>query len=208
MVLERALVAAQTARRHGFGRRKPFLTVIDYALPSSARRLWVFDLSTQRLLFRERVAHGRGTGAEFAERASNRDGSLASSVGLFVTREVFRGRRGRSLRLIGLEPGFNDAAFRRAIIVHGAPYMSEAYRREHGRFGQSKGCPALDPAVSDAVIDTIAGGSLLFIHLDDPAWLTRSAWLRGERPPRLRARPRLGRPKGSVAKIRPGSRNR
>lgn len=188
IVLERALTAAYAARRRGFGTRRPFLTVIDYGKPTSERRLWVFDLATKRLVFREHVAHGKGTGGETAERVSNRGGSLASSVGLFVTREVFRGSRGRSLRLVGLEPGFNDQAFKRAIIVHGAPYMSRAYLREHGRFGQSHGCPALDPEVTDAVIETLAGGSLLFIHMDDPSWLAGSAWLRGEAPRRLRAR--------------------
>lgn len=190
-VLERALVAAHTARRAGFGRRKPFLTVVDHDRPSSQRRWWTFDLKTRRLVFHEHVAHGRGTGEERAERVSNEADSHASSVGLFVTREIFRGRRGRSLRLIGLEPGFNDRAFARAIVVHGAFYMSAAYRSEHGRFGQSHGCPALDPAISWEVIRTLAGGSLVFVHLTEPTWLAESSWLKGQRPRFLRARPHL-----------------
>lgn len=188
-VLELALISSSTARRFGFGRRKPFLTVIDYARPTSERRLWVFDLRTRQLIFREHVAHGRGTGTEHAERWSNREGSQASSVGLFVTREVFRGRRGLSLRLIGLEPGFNDRAFERGIVMHGAPYMGERYRSDHGSFGQSHGCPALDHKVARKVIDVISGGSLLFIHMKDPGWREHSEWLAGRRPRLLRAQP-------------------
>lgn len=193
VVLERALLAAHTARRAGYGRRKPFLTIIDYDRPSSERRLWVLDLATERLVFHEHVAHGLGTGGERAERWSNQNGSKASSLGLFVTRETYVGRRGYSLRLIGLEPGFNDRAFRRAIVMHGAPYMTQAFKEKNGGlFGQSWGCPALDEAVARDVIDVIRGGSLLFIHSRDPVWLAGSAWLAG-RIPRGLARRALGR---------------
>lgn len=189
LVLERALVAFWSAQDVGFG-RKPILTVIDYGLPTSQRRMWVFNLAERRKIFWEYVAHGVGSGGEYAERWSNKDGSLASSLGLFVTRGTYTGRRGYSLRLIGLDPQFNDQAFRRSIVVHGAHYMTPKFQASHdGFFGQSHGCPALDEAVASEVIDYIAKGSLVFAHWPDETWLTRSAWLRGQVPQNLRARP-------------------
>lgn len=190
LVLERALVAAYTARRVGFGRRRPFLTVIDHALPSDARRMWIFDLRKRTLVRRERVAHGEGSGGARPRRWSNGLDSRASSLGLFVTRETYRGRRGRSLRLIGLDPGFNDGAYGRSIVIHGAAYMTETYRNTHGgEFGRSHGCPALDPAVSREVIDTLKGGSLVFVHGPDPGWLRSSPWLQARVPKGLRSWP-------------------
>lgn len=191
VVLERGLKAASTARRAGFGRRKPFLTIIDYARPADEYRLWVLDLKARLLVFRARVAHGRGSAAKNEPmRWSNEEGSLASSLGLFVTRDTYRGRRGYSLRLIGLEPGFNDLAFRRSIVMHGAGYMSEGFRARRSTFGESHGCPAVDPRVARPLIDLIRGGSLLFIHYPDPTWLAGSAWLHGRVPPNLKARGR------------------
>ena len=177
VVLERALVAAYTARRVGFGRRRPFLTVIDHSLPSDARRMWVFNLRTRRLVRQERVAHGEGSGVARPLRWSNGVDSRASSLGLFVTRETYRGRRGHSLRMIGLDPGHNHRAYRRSLVFHGAGYMTDTYRNTHGGiFGRSHGCPALDPAVSREVIDILEGGSLVFVHGPDPKWLRDSAW--------------------------------
>ena len=190
VVLERALVAQWTARRAGFG-RKPILTVIDYAKPASERRLWVFNLPERRRIFWEYVAHGSGSGGEVFEKWSNTDGSLASSLGLYVTRETYRGRRGYSLRMIGLDPGFNDQAYRRTIVIHGAHYMTDRFRlRNRGLLGQSHGCPALDEAVAERVIDYVARGSFVFAHWPAAEWLRSSAWLQGKRPANLRAQPR------------------
>ena len=153
------------------------LTVIDYALPSTARRLWVLDVTTGRTLYQERVAHGKNTGDDLAVAFSNREGSNQSSLGLMRTAQTYTGKNGYSLRLDGLEPGVNDHVRERAVVIHGAWYAKEAFVAEHGRLGRSFGCPALDDAVAHEVIDTIKDGTLLFSYYPDPDWLASSPWL-------------------------------
>jgi hypothetical protein len=162
-VLRLALAARARAVAGGVPAR-PVLTVIDYSLASRERRLWVLDLAHARILAHELVAHGRGSGDDLARRFSNRPGSLQSSLGTFVTGPVYRGRHGLSLRLRGLDPGLNDQAEARAIVVHGAPYVSETVARKLGRLGRSQGCPALSPDVAARVIDLIRGGTVLFAY--------------------------------------------
>jgi hypothetical protein len=147
--------------------RNRVLTVIDYALPSSQRRLWVLDPETASVRFHEFVAHGRGSSAEDdpdrAVRFGNEPASLRTSLGAFLTGSTYVGQHGRSLELLGLERGVNDRAFERRIVIHPADYASAAFRaRSGGRLGRSFGCPALDPAVARAVIDTIRDGSVLY----------------------------------------------
>lgn len=170
-VLERALEAFTCS---GVPWRAPLLTVIDYSLPSSVRRLWVIDLRRAQVLFHELVAHGRGTGDLLAERFSNASGSHQTSLGLYQTLATYQGEHGHSLRLRGLEPGVNDRAEERAIVMHPAWYVSEDHVRRWGRLGRSQGCPALDPAVHREVIDTIEGGTALFAWYPDAAWLRSS----------------------------------
>lgn len=153
------------------------LSVIDYSLPSTRPRLWVFDLQRQRLLFEEWVAHGRNTGENLATRFSNANGSYMSSLGSFVTQEAYSGANGYSLRLQGLEPGFNDNARDRAIVIHGAPYVSDALIRAQGRLGRSLGCPAVRTTVARPLIDSIRDGSFVFAYYPDPAWLKQSRLL-------------------------------
>jgi hypothetical protein len=153
------------------------LSVIDYSRPSTQPRMWVFDLERQRLLFEELVAHGRNTGENLATRFSNANGSYMSSLGSFVTQESYSGANGYSLRLQGLEPGFNDNARERAIVIHGAPYVSDALIRAQGRLGRSLGCPAVRAAVARPLIDSIRGGSFVFAYYPDPAWLKQSRLL-------------------------------
>lgn len=162
-VLRLALAARARAVAGGVPAR-PVLTVIDYSLASRERRLWVLDLAHARILAHELVAHGRGSGDDLARRFSNRPGSLQSSLGTFVTGPVYHGRHGLSLRLRGLDPGLNDQAEARAIVVHGAPYVSETVARKLGRLGRSQGCPALSPDVAARVIDLIRGGTVLFAY--------------------------------------------
>jgi hypothetical protein len=180
-LLDLGLRAYERARRAGHARRE-LLSIIDFSLPSSERRLWVFDVARRVLLFHERVAHGRGSGLDRAERFSNVPFSHQSSIGAFVTAETYLGKHGRSLRLDGLEPGINDAVRRRAVVVHAADYVGEAFVRTHGRAGRSQGCPALDPAVAMQVIDAIAGGSVLWAYAPDDAWLARSTFLAPAEP--------------------------
>ena len=183
-VLSLATRAADCARRQGLLDGFHHLAVIDYSLPSTKPRLWVFDVSRGRLLFQELVAHGRNTGERLAERFSNIEGSKMSSLGLFQTTETYYGSNGYSLRLRGLDAGFNDNALARAIVMHGAPYVSEAMVERVGRIGRSWGCPAVRQEVARTVIDTLKGGALIFAYYPDRKWLNESPMLRcGEARP-------------------------
>ena len=176
-VLTLAARAAECARRQGPANQVDRLAVIDYSRPSDQPRLWVFDLDRGRLLFQELVAHGRGTGERLAERFSNAEGSHMSSLGLFRASEPYNGGNGYSLRLEGLEPGFNDRALDRAIVMHGAPYVSEDLILKQGRIGRSWGCPAVRSAVACRMIDTLKNGALLFAYYPDRKWLEESSYL-------------------------------
>jgi len=177
-VLSLATRAADCARRQGLLDGFNHLAVIDYSLPSTKPRLWVFDVSRGRLLFQELVAHGRNTGEGIAERFSNIEGSKMSSLGLFQTTETYYGSNGYSLRLRGLDAGFNDNALARAIVMHGATYVSEALAERVGRIGRSWGCPAVRQEVARTVIDTLKGGALIFAYYPDRKWLDESPMLR------------------------------
>lgn len=93
-------------------------------LPKASRdkRLWVFDLRARKLLFEEWVAHGKNSGADVPTTFSNAPNSYQSSIGLYETGQTYSGKHGRSLRLQGLEPGFNDNSMSRAIVMHAAAY--------------------------------------------------------------------------------------
>ena len=177
-VIALATRAAECARRQGLLDGFRHLAVIDYSLPSTQPRLWVFDVARGRLLYQELVAHGRNTGERLAERFSNVEGSKMSSLGLFQTADTYYGSNGYSLRLRGLDAGFNDNALARAIVMHGAPYVSEAIAERLGRLGRSWGCPAVRPEVARTVIDTLKGGALLFAYYPDRKWLDGSPLLR------------------------------
>ena len=141
--------------------------------------MWVFDMKTGALLYKELVAHGRNTGENFATAFSDAMNSHQSSIGLFVTRDTYVGSNGYSLRLDGLEPGFNARARQRAIVMHGAPYVSQEIAARQGRLGRSWGCPALRQAVARNVIDTVRGGGVVFSYYPDSKWLKTSRYLNG-----------------------------
>lgn len=153
------------------------LAVIDYSLPSTEPRLWVFDLKKRKLLFHELVAHGRNSGENMAVNFSNQNESFATSLGLYRTQSSYVGQNGYSLRMEGLEPGFNDNAFDRAIVIHGAPYVSPVLARANGRIGRSLGCPAVRPAIAHRLIDSMKDGQLLFSYYPDQRWLKSSAYI-------------------------------
>ncbi len=176
-VLALAARAADCARKQGMLDGFHRLAVIDYSLPSTTPRLWVFDVDRGRLLFQELVAHGRNTGEQLAAKFSNVEGSKMSSLGLFQATETYNGSNGYSLRLRGLDAGFNDNALARAIVMHGAPYVSEAIAERLGRLGRSWGCPAVRKEVARVMIDTLKGGALLFAYYPDQRWLEESPML-------------------------------
>ncbi|MDH5821770.1 murein L,D-transpeptidase catalytic domain family protein [Luteimonas sp. RD2P54] len=176
-VLELALRARACAVRRGAASADARLAVIDYSRRSTQPRLWVFDLEQPSLLYLEHVAHGRNSGGDLPDAFSNLEGSYQSSIGLFTTSEAYHGGNGYSLRMDGLEPGVNDAARSRAIVMHGASYVDPEQGRKQGRLGRSLGCPALRPVVAREVIDTLKGGHLLFAYYPDQAWLRRSRFL-------------------------------
>ena len=153
------------------------LTLIDYSLVSTKPRLWVFDLVSGKLLFHELVAHGMKTGKNFARNFSNIYGSHQTSLGLFRTKETYMGANGYSLRMEGLENGFNDKAMERAIVFHGADYVDLKLAKKLGYLGRSHGCPAVSRGVAQKVIDTIKGEQFLFSYYPDQKWLNASKFL-------------------------------
>jgi len=154
------------------------LTVVDFSLPSTERRLWVIDMLNRRVLNNEFVAHGEGSGELQAVSFSNRMGSNQSSLGLFRTQNTYYGGQGYSLRLEGLEPGVNDHAMERRVVVHGADYADASVVAAFGRLGRSHGCLALPRSSVASIIDQIKWGSAVFAYYPDPDWLAESRFLR------------------------------
>lgn len=152
------------------------VTIADYSQSSNNKRLYVIDLKNRKLLFNTYVAHGRNTGEEFAKSFSNVEGSLKSSLGFFITEHPIMGlHTGFSLLIDGVEKGFNDNAIKRAIIIHGADYASENYIKRNGRLGRSWGCPALPTVMNKLIIESIKGGTCLFIYNPDKKYLQSSS---------------------------------
>ena len=144
--------------------QKDILTLVDYSLSSNENRLWVIDLKNNIILYQSLVSHGRNSGNEFAAKFSDKPESYQSSLGFFVTGETYYGKHGYSLRLDGLEKGVNSNARARAIVVHGADYVSEKFAKQNGRLGRSLGCLALKQGLTKEVIDTIKDKSCLFVY--------------------------------------------
>ncbi len=140
------------------------VTIIDFSLPSSTKRLWTVNLDTGEVLFNTWVAHGKNTGDDTALFFSNTPQSYQSSLGFYLTENTYNGKHGNSLRLLGLEAGINDKALERDIVIHGADYVSEAFIKTHGRLGRSHGCPAVSMELADDFIASVKEGSLMFLY--------------------------------------------
>ena len=153
------------------------LTVVDFSLSSNMKRLWVIDLEQQKILFHSLVAHGKNTGEEFATNFSNTESSLQSSIGFYVTDFTYNGDNGYSLKLLGMDSGYNDAALKRAIVMHGADYVSDDFAKQHQRIGRSWGCPAVPRALAEPIINTIKDKNVLFIYYPNQDYLSSSKWL-------------------------------
>ena len=169
-----AFKAAYTGYKKLNKQNNPLLTLIDFSLPSTEKRMYVLDMAKKEVLFVSYVSHGRNSGENYATSFSNKNGSHQSSLGFYRTGGTYQGGNGYSLLLDGLEEGINDQARPRAIVIHGADYCSEAVIRSSGRLGRSFGCPALPRELATPIIDTIKGGSLLFIYTDQADYLLKS----------------------------------
>jgi len=154
------------------------LTVIDFSLPSTAKRMWIIDPEKGEVLLNSVVSHGRNSGELMAKKFSNQPESFKSSLGFYKTAETYSGKHGYSLRLDGLEKGFNDQARNRAIVIHGADYAREEFAKSVGRLGRSLGCPALPSELSAQAIDLIKDGSLLFIFGKDENYINKSSLIK------------------------------
>ena len=149
------------------------ITIVDLAKSSRTKRMWIVDLVNKDLLLNTWVAHGNGSGGDVPEYFSNASDSHASSLGFYVTEGIYNGKHGRSLKLNGMDAGFNDNARSRSIVVHAAPYVSQGSINQLGRLGRSEGCPAVSPKVAKMVINTIKGGSVLFINGNDHSYSSK-----------------------------------
>ena len=178
-VFEKALIGFNNLKKAGeINESTKLLTVCDFSLSSNTKRLWVIDTESGEILFNSLVAHGKNTGEEFATNFSNVESSLKSSMGFYVTDATYEGENGYSLRLLGKDTGYNDAALQRAIVMHGADYVSEAFAAQHKRIGRSWGCPAVPRDLAAPIINTIKGQNVLFIYYPDQGYLNSSKWLK------------------------------
>jgi hypothetical protein len=144
--------------------QKDILTLVDFSLSSNVKRLWVIDLETKTILYNSLVAHGRNTGEEFASSFSNANSSFKSSLGFYLTGEIYKGKHGMSLKLDGLEKGVNDNARERGVVMHSANYVSNSFIKCNKRLGRSQGCPAIPQESLNQIVNTIKNKSCLFIY--------------------------------------------
>lgn len=174
---EYAMYGYQQLRTKGRLSNKSIITIVDFSQASNKKRLYVIDLSASKILFNTYVAHGQNTGREFAKQFSNKAESHQSSLGFYVTSGTYMGSNGFSMYLNGMERGINDNAMERAIVMHGADYVSEQMIRSQGYIGRSHGCPAVPLKWNKAIIARIKNGSCLFVYSNNSAYLNKSKLL-------------------------------
>ncbi len=170
-----SLIGYLNLKRKGLIKKDGLLVLIDYAQPSDKERFFVIDIRRKKLIYKSLVAHGKYSGEKFAYSFSNRPGSYKSSLGFFITGKTYCGKHGSSLFLQGVEPGINDNAVKRRIVIHGADYVSRSFIRKYGRLGRSHGCPALPLDLAKPIIETIKDGSCVFIFGKDASYFRRSS---------------------------------
>ncbi|MBC6490122.1 murein L,D-transpeptidase catalytic domain family protein [Flavihumibacter stibioxidans] len=175
---QQALKGWRKLKSQGLLDRETIMTIADFSQPSTRKRLYVIDLESKKVLYHTYVAHGRNSGKEHAIQYSNRPSSYQSSPGFYRTEGTYYGSNGYSLRLKGLEKGINDNADRRAIVMHGAEYVSESLIRNQGYLGRSQGCPAIPVKLTRPIINTIKDGSCLFIYTPVTQYAQRSNLVR------------------------------
>ncbi len=155
--------------------REDIITIADFSKPSSEERLFIIDLCSQQILHKSLVAHGKNSGYLYAQHFSNKPETHKSSLGFYLTMSTYEGEHGVSLRLKGLEKNINDKAYDRAIVMHGAPYVSQEFMQQNGFLGRSLGCPAVPDVLAGSIIETIKNGSLLFIYHPTQKYISQSA---------------------------------
>jgi hypothetical protein len=165
--------------KKGLIRKKTVLSICDFSQSSCSKRMYVIDVAHKKLLYRTYVAHGQKSGSEYATNFSNDQDSYMSSLGFYITQKTYIGRNGLSLRLNGVDSGYNDMAFKRKIVLHGSSYVSENYIGQNGTIGTSLGCPALPSAISGRIIRAVRGGSCLFIYHPTQQYLDNSSIING-----------------------------
>jgi hypothetical protein len=153
---------------------KNILTIIDFSISSNFNRMWIIDLNKMEVVHVSLVAHGRNSGEEFAGSFSNTHSSYQSSLGFYVTGETYTGKHGLSLCLDGVEPGINDKARERAIVMHGADYVSRDFIHQYGRLGRSYGCPSIPMEDHEKIINMLSGRSCIYIHSPDDKYQSSS----------------------------------
>jgi hypothetical protein len=153
------------------------ISIIDFSLPSTEKRLYVVDLKNYQVLYKTYVAHGKNSGTVMANSFSNKPSSNKSSLGFYKTLGTYIGKHGYSLKLQGLEKGINDNAYQRAIVMHGADYVDPRYIPRLGYIGRSQGCPAVASREATPIINTIKDGSCLFIYSPNTTYQQRSSIL-------------------------------
>lgn len=174
---EEAVKGFNYLKEHGKINNTDLITIADFSKPSTKKRLFIIDLVNSKILFNTYVAHGQNSGREFANELSNIPDSYQSSPGFYVTSSTYTGKNGFSMYLYGMEKGINDRAYDRAIVMHGAPYVSEDFVNSHGYLGRSWGCPAVPEHLSKQIISKIKNGTCLFIYSDKENYLKRSTIL-------------------------------
>ena len=181
-VFEKAYKGYLVMKSEGMISNSRYLTVMDFELSANQRRMWVLDLVKHKIVIHDLVSHGRNSGEEYARSFSNQAESFKSSLGFYVTGTDYIGKNDFSLRLHGVEDGFNDNAFDRGIVMHGADYVNSRYIRSNKRLGRSQGCPAVPQKINKWVINIIEGGSCLFIYYPDKNYLKKSELINADYP--------------------------
>ena len=153
------------------------IAIVDFSQPSGHKRLYVLDIKNYKILFNTLVAHGRNSGKEWATYFSNKATSHQSSPGFYITGQAYSGSNGYSLKLDGVENGINDKAMKRAIVIHGADYVSESYVSSQGYIGRSRGCPAVPLKEARNIINAMRDGACLYIYTPDKRYFSHSAML-------------------------------
>ncbi len=161
-------------RKKGLLRKSSVLSICDFSQSSSNQRLYVIDVRNRKVLYRTYVAHGINSGEEFANAFSNKMESCKSSLGFYITRKTYTGINGMSLRIEGVDKGFNDNAAKRAIVIHGANYVSQRILRKYGVMGTTFGCPAIPTEMTSQIIPVVKNGSCFYIYYPSKKYLAHS----------------------------------